>query len=391
MNNERLKSNIYQKLFIIYLIPFLLSLQGCSQNTNTENEEFNYKPEKAKNQSYLKPPATSILGIENDGNWGVFSKQSGINAIKAWDFSMGNRQIVVAIVDTGLDIHHPFVKNSLWKGYEKGKVIHGWDMVTNSDFMEDDLGHGTHIAGIISGQIDMKNKISGIAPNVSIMPIRYYSVKGPSYGNLERAIKALNFAIDHGARIINYSGGGTDFSADEFNAIKRARDKGILVVAAAGNKHHDSALDKYYPANYKLDNIISVASINSDGEILQSSNYSEKVVDVAAPGENILSSVPTGYDYMTGTSQSTAFVSGIAALILSEKPDLSPQQVRAIIMNSVDKTSRLRHKVISGGKVNAFAAVKLALMEKRQCDIPDFIYEVENNSRQPALTIKYSK
>jgi subtilisin family serine protease len=181
--------------------------------------------------------------------------------------------------------------------------------------------------------------------------------------NLSNTIKALHYAIDNGARIINYSGGGPEYSEEEYQAMKKAEERGVLIVAAAGNDRHNTDVEeyRYYPAAYGLKglkNIITVASMDSENRILPSSNWGVRSVDVAAPGESILSTIPGGrYGRMTGTSQATAFVSGIAALILSKAPALSPSQVKELIVKNTTPIANLRTKVGSGGKVDAFRAI----------------------------------
>ncbi len=195
------------------------------------------------------------------------------------------------------------------------------------------------------------------------MAVRYYDESAPGKVNLANGIKALHYAIDNGARIINYSGGGPEYSEEEFQAMKKAEQKGVLIVAAAGNDHHDTdiAINHYYPAAYKLKglkNLITVASIDRENKLLPSSNWGLKTVDVAAPGEGILSTIPGGmHGKLTGTSQATAFVSGIAALILAKQPALTPEQVRQVIISSTDRENPLKGKLSSGGKVNAHKAL----------------------------------
>jgi thermitase len=197
----------------------------------------------------------------------------------------------------------------------------------------------------------------------------------------------LNYAVDHGARIINYSGGGPEFSEDEYLAIKKAEAKGILVVSAAGNEHQNTDLTEnyYYPAAYRLSNIISVASTDINNNLLPSSNWGKTHVDVAAPGENIFSTLPNGrYGYMTGTSQATAFVTGIAALLLSKDPTLTPVQLKEMIMSSVDRFPQLETKLVTGGRVNAYGAL-LALQNKGQFKQPKSIAKISKaNTPRPA-------
>jgi thermitase len=178
--------------------------------------------------------------------------------------------------------------------------------------------------------------------------------------NLRNTVKAINYAVEHGAKIINYSGGGPEFSEDEYLAIKKAEAQGVLVVAAAGNERQDTDLveNYYYPAAYRTSNIISVAATDISNNLLASSNWGKKKVDVTAPGENIYSTLPGGrFGNMSGTSQATAFVSGLAALLLAKDPTLTPERIKEIILGSVDRFPHLQAKIASGGRVNAYSAL----------------------------------
>jgi thermitase len=295
-------------------------------------------------------------------SWGLDTTATGIKS--AWTYSQGSKNVVVAVIDTGIDAKHPDLKSNLWKSPVRGGSLvsgqtYGWDFVTRSSNPSDTHGHGTHIAGIIVSA----------APQTQIMPIRYYSETASGDVNLANTIKALHYAIDNGAKIINYSGGGPEYSEEEFQAMKKAERKGVLIVAAAGNDRHDTDLpeNRYYPAAYKLKgltNIISVASMNSEGKILSSSNFGSKSVDIAAPGEGIQSALPgqmagrSRYGKMTGTSQATAFVSGVAALILAKQPSLTPVQVKDLIIRTAEPMKHLFGKVATGGRINALAAMK---------------------------------
>ena len=302
-------------------------------------------------------------------NWGLDNKAANIK--KAWGLSQGSKNVIVAVIDTGIDANHPDLKANLWKapvnGNDTNRVssgsTYGWDFVTKSANPNDIHGHGTHIAGIIGAIANPKSGTAGVTQNVQIMPVRYYSESAPGSVNLANTIKALHYAIDNGAKIINYSGGGPEYSEEEFQAMKKAEQHGVLIVAAAGNDHHntDEEDNRYYPAAYEakgLKNIITVASIDENGKLLPSSNWGAKSVDVAAPGEGILSTLPGGkYGKMTGTSQATAFVSGLAALLLSKQANLSPVQLKEIIISSASKMNSLHGKVASGGKIDAFKAL----------------------------------
>lgn len=315
----------------------------------------------------LQARTASIQPVVHFKNWGLYNSQadSHIHVKDAWKLSEGSRDVVVAVIDTGIDANHPDLARNLWRD-PKNPSQYGWDFTQNSPNPKDDHGHGTHVSGIVGAITNPDTGVSGVAKKVSIMAVKYYSDSAPGSVNLINTIKALNYAIDHGAKIINYSGGGPEFSEAEYHAMKRAEAKGILVVCAAGNEHQDT--DKrenfYYPAAYGLSNIISVAATDIRNKLISSSNWGKNKVDVAAPGESIYSTLPGGkHGFMTGTSQATAFVTGLAALMLAKNPSLTPLEIKTAIKASTDKLPSLAGKVASGGRVNAYSA--LALMQPK--------------------------
>ncbi len=296
-------------------------------------------------------------------NWGIFNNtsRSHVSAPDAWKITHGSRKVVVAVVDTGVDFNHPSLRDNQWKDPSFSKDnVYGWDYVKQSPNPKDDHGHGTHVAGIIGAMTNTQSGTSGLSPEVSLMAVKYYSEKNSGAKNLANTIRALNYAIDHGAQIINYSGGGAEYSEEEYQAMKRAESRGILVVAAAGNESQNTDVKKnfYYPAAYHLSNVITVTAIDIQNHVLSSSNWGEKSVDIAAPGERIYSTLPNGkFGYMTGTSQATPFVSSTAVLLKAMDPSLKPQDIRSLIRESADRMASLKGKVASGGKLNAYAAL----------------------------------
>ncbi len=331
-------------------------------------------------QSYNQPIKKSELMQKA---WGFFAG-SGVQASEAQKIMSGNCKnsgVVVAVIDTGLDTAHTALRDSLWINTKEktGKAgvdddgnglvddIHGWDFARNSGVLTDSHGHGTHIAGIISGDANDADAYKGVCPGVQIMALRYYNPAGTGMDNLRNTIKAINYAVDQNVDIINYSGGGAEYSSDEYAALKRAEQKGIILIAAAGNEKSNADKQLYYPAAYPLTNVISVTAINERGEVLPSSNWGVNKVHVAAPGQSILSALPNGgYGYMTGTSQATAFVSGIAAMLLSQREfsstKRSPErvaQLEKLIASSSQKIPTLIGKTKFGARVNAVSALKL--------------------------------
>ncbi len=317
-------------------------------------------------------------------NWGLMGTggTTDIRAQKAWNITQGSHDITVAIIDTGADIRHADLKNNIWintgetgldsSGREKatnkidddhnGYVddVNGWNFVSNSNNLTDNHGHGTHIAGIIGAEGGNGIGISGVSPKVSLMIIKYYDPNSRGTDNLRNTIRSIDYAVRNGAHIINYSGGGLDYSQLEYEAIKRARDKGILFIAAAGNERSNSDKNHYYPANYPLDNIISVTAINQQGLVLNSSNYGVRSVHIAAPGENIYSTLPNGqYGLMTGTSQATAFATGVAALIRANNKDFNYEMVRRQILGTADITASVMTKTQTSGILNSWAALAI--------------------------------
>src|SRR5690606_16720385 len=209
------------------------------------------------------------------------------------------------VIDTGIDVAHPDLKANLWvnpgeSGLDKNgndkatngldddgngfrDDVHGWNFVANDDDLADNHGHGTHIAGIIGAEGGNGVGISGISPKVSLMTLKYYDPKAPGLNNLMNTVKAIRYATKMGAHIINYSGGGLEPSEEERKAVAEANQKGILVVAAAGNEKSNSDIHAYFPADYPLPNIISITAIDKEKNVLPSSNYGQHSVDLAPP------------------------------------------------------------------------------------------------------------
>jgi len=309
--------------------------------------------------------------------WGLLTT----DAQEAWRISEGSRRIVVAVIDTGADVDHPDLKDNIWinpgesgrddLGRDKslngidddgnGYVddVHGWNFVFDNENVQDNHGHGTHIAGIIGGS--GAARVTGVAPNVSLMILKYFDPRKPQQNPLDATIKAIHYAIENGAQVINYSGGGVAPSSDEYKALREAEAKGILVVAAAGNEHSNSDQNKYYPADYGLSNIMSVTAINPNAKVLPTSNFGVATVDIAAPGVDIYSTMPgDGYGTMTGTSQATAFATGVAVLVKSLHPEMTPAQIIQHLVATGETSGTLVGKTKTRAVLNAYRALAMA-------------------------------
>ncbi len=269
----------------------------------------------------------------------------------AWNLSVGGDDIVVAVVDTGVDYTHPDLRNNMWKNMKEangrpgvdddgnGYVddVYGYDFVRNRANGDDDNKHGTHCAGVIGAE---RNGIGvvGINQKVKIMPLKFLDANGS--GDTMAAIKAIDYAVANGARVISNSWGGGGYSSLLNDAIQRALARGIHVVAAAGNESNNNDARPTYPANYA--GVISVASSDQADSLSFFSNFGPKSVFIAAPGSSIQSTVPGGYyERLSGTSMAAPQVSGAIALALSVNRNVS----RAQMMDSLCGSAR---KILTG-------------------------------------------
>jgi subtilisin family serine protease len=354
--------------------PFAGDMAGSSEQASRTTEIGKIVPKAA-------PPAEQNV-ILNDPvmkkNWGLLNTDSQ----KAWRLTQGSRAVVVAVIDTGVDPQHPDLKNNLWvnvgetgrdrSGRDKatngidddknGFVddVNGWNFAGENGDISDNHGHGSHIAGIIGAEGGNRVGISGVSPKVSLMILKYYDPKAPGVNNLRNTVRAIRYATRMGARIINYSGGGLEQSASERQAIEEAQRRGVLFVAAAGNEQSNSDQKPYYPADYDLDNILSVTAIDQSQQVLSSSNFGRQSVDIAAPGFEIYSTMPRGqYGLMTGTSQATAFATGVAALLYANNPQLNAFQVKRILTSTGDVVEHLQSKTRYRKKINSYRALAI--------------------------------
>ncbi len=248
--------------------------------------------------------------------WGL----TAIRASEAWDVTMGDPEVKIAIIDTGVDMAHPDLAANIDPAGAR-------NFVEPNQPPDDDFGHGTHVAGIAAAVGDNSAGAAGVAYRAKIMPIRVLGVDGT--GDTWDTIAAIEFATQRGAAVINMSLGSSDGSEAEAEAIRRATEAGTVVVAAAGNEAGDGNYLEY-PASYP--GVISVAAVGPDHKRAAFSNYNSWVT-IAAPGVDIFSTVPTRmspvepYAYLSGTSMAAPFVAGAAALLASQYPSWTPAQI----------------------------------------------------------------
>ena len=309
--------------------------------------------------------------LNNIGQGGGKEK-ADLSALKAWLKSQGSKEVVVAVLDSGVDYTHPDLVSNMWlrpenvpqyKDDELGTIndLHGLNAADNQSDPMDDNGHGTHCSGIIGAEGNNDEGITGINWKVKIMPLKFMGRGG--FGTTKNAIESINYAIDRkqkgvNVRVINASWGSTQYSKALEDAIRAAGEAGILFVAASGNNSTDNDKRPHYPSNYNLPNVISVAALDRNDQLASFSNFGIKTVHIAAPGKDILSTwLNDSYREASGTSMATPYIAGTAALILASEPKLSVEKLRERILQSSDKIDSLNGKVESGGRINAAKAL----------------------------------
>jgi subtilisin family serine protease len=349
------------------------------------NYQINLEPNEFDAGSARDTVYRTISGAPNDPlfneQWSLNNRgQDGgkeiadIGALHAWVKTKGSEKIVVAVLDTGVDYTQKDLVANMWSrpdavpeysDDELGTIddIHGFDADADAGDPMDDNGHGTHCAGIIGAEGNNGIGISGINWNVSIMPLKFLGKGG--YGSTGNAIKAINYAIDrkqHGVnvRVINASWGSTQYSRALEDAIRAAGEQGILFVAAAGNNGSNNDRSAHYPSNFDLPNVMSVAALDRTDSLASFSNYGVKTVHIAAPGRDIVSTwLGDAFREASGTSMAAPQVSGVAALVLANEPNMTMAKLRAHLLSTVDKVPALQDKIASGGRVCAANALGL--------------------------------
>ena len=301
------------------------------------------------------PSFPELYGLHNTGQNGG-ADDADIDAPEAWDITTGSKSVIVAVIDTGVDYRHPDLDYNILRD-EAGTVV-GYDFINEDADPMDDHGHGTHVSGTIGGRGNNGIGVVGVNHVVRIMPLKFLGADGSGYDS--GAIRAIDFAVAHGARVLSNSWGGGGESRLLREAIQRAEAAGVLFVAAAGNEASDNDQLPAYPASYnqEVDNVVAVAATDNRDQLAYFSNYGSRSVDLAAPGVDVLSTTPNNsYSHYSGTSMATPHVSGVAALILARYPGISLEALKLRLTASADPRSNLQG-VTRFGRLNALRALE---------------------------------
>lgn len=347
-------------------------IKSLSENPAVEIIEpnFIYRTRRLPNDPFLE----RLWGIKNSGQKDsdnvVGTVGLDVNAEKAWDITTGSKDVVVAVIDTGIDYNHPDLKENLWTNEAElnGQTgvdddsngiiddIYGANFVTAAKPTGnpmDDQGHGSHCSGTIGAVGDDGKGIVGVAWNVRLMGVKFLSASGS--GSLDGALKAIDYATKMGAKIMSNSWGGGGYSETLKQAIERSHAANALFVAAAGNEASNNDSNPSYPSGYDIPNILTVAAVDNRGNIASFSNFGKTKVHVGAPGVNVYSSLQGGgYDSWSGTSMATPHVSGMAVLLATHEPNLSNVEMKERIITTSRPLPSLRGKA-RGGLVDAYA------------------------------------
>ncbi|WP_286248882.1 S8 family serine peptidase [Pseudoalteromonas sp. MM1] len=319
------------------------------------------------------PRFDELWGLNNEGQTGG-TADADIDAVEAWDISTGSRDVVVGVIDTGIDYSHSDLASNMWVNSSEipgdgidndgnGFVddVHGINAITNSGDPMDDEGHGTHVSGTIGASGNNATGVVGVNHEVSLVGCKFLDAAGN--GSTSDAIKCIDYMVGLknagvNLRVLNNSWGGGGYSQALADAIASSEAADLLFVAAAGNDTIDNDVNPHYPSNYENASVLSVASTDQTDNISWFSHYGLTSVDMGAPGSAILSTTPgESYASYSGTSMATPHVAGAAALVLSINPELNTQELKELLMNSGDANAALQGVTVAGTRLNVNQAL----------------------------------
>ncbi len=330
------------------------------------------------------PRFPELYGLDNTGQSGG-RPDADVDAVEAWDTSVGTSRVVVAVIDTGVDYNHEDLAANMW--VNPGEIpgngtdddgngviddMHGMNAITGSGDPFDDHAHGTHCSGTIGAVGNNGVGVAGVNWNVQIMALKFLAADG--FGTLEDAITAIDYAVAQrnagvNLRVLSNSWGGGPFSQALLDAITSAGDAGLLFVVAAGNAASNNDVDRFFPASYEAPNVLAVAATDHDDRLAFFSNFGASSVHLGAPGVDVLSTIPgNGYEFFSGTSMATPHVAGVAALVLSTNDTLTVEELKDVLVSSGDPNLALDGITVSGRRLNAASA-----LEQGGTPIPRFV------------------
>jgi len=312
----------------------------------------------------------TLWGLQNTGQFGGLPG-ADVNVVRAWDLTTGDTNMVVAVIDTGVNYNHGDLAAQMWRNPDEipgngidddnnGIIddVFGINAVADTGDPLDDHGHGSHCAGTIGAAANNNFEHVGVIWNVRIMALKCLSAAGS--GTDSDIIQCINYAISKRCKLSNNSYGGTQFSQARFDAMDAARRQGHLFICAAGNDGIDNDQFPHYPSSYDLDNIIAVAALDRTDALAGFSCFGRNSVDIGAPGVEIFSTWMGGtnsYNTIDGTSMATPHVAGGAALSWSSDVTSTYQDIRDRILQSATPIPALAGKTTTGGRLNVFGAL----------------------------------
>lgn len=336
-----------------------LSLVSISTNKSLQN----LKSRSFESEiEYIEP--VYEVNAEIKPNDPMMSGRKGLELESAWEMTTGNANVIIGVSDTGVNVDHEDLKENIWTNKKEipgngidddrnGFVddINGWNFYSNTAQSKDDHNHGSHVAGLVAAMGNNAKGSAGATWHAQLMSLKFLSRTGS--GTTEGGIETVLYAVRNGAHIINASWGGGDFSQGLFDAIQFAGDHNVLFVCAAGNDSSNVDHSPHYPSGYNLPNMLVVAATDGPRALAKFSNYGQTRVHVAAPGVDLMSAGARGNSYvqMSGTSMASPLAAGVAALALSQRPDLSTKDLRNVLMNSASTSNKTR--TAAGGTLSA--------------------------------------
>jgi len=360
-------------------IIYVLDLENPSRENVIDTIE---KLKAMPNIEYAEPNYNVYEFSEPNDTYYQNGKQAVLDLIgakKLWDFDIDCSDVTVGVMDSGIQTNHEDLIDNIW--VNTGEIvgdgidndgngyiddIYGWNCGDSNGDVSYVSNHGVHVAGIVSAVTDNSKGVASVARNAKIASIKIFNSSGKS--TLSYIIEGINYAKKNEINIINCSFGGAGWGSTSVSIVKSAIEAvpDIFFVIAAGNiatstPQPDNDRTAVYPSQLTkdLDNVISVANTTSSDELSSTSHYGATSVDIAAPGTVIYSTIPTSsYGTMSGTSMATPMVASAVAVMRAVNPNISAKEIKETLCSSSDKLSALTGKVISGGRLNAYNAVK---------------------------------